>query len=311
MKISIVVPCYNEEQCIEKYYEAMKPVRGKITEEFEFIFVDDGSNDGTLSIIKKLAKIDEQVRFISFSRNFGKEAAMYAGLKAATGDLVSIMDVDLQDKPELLVDMYNGITKEGYDCVACKRTKRKGKVAFLSKVFYGIVNKFSDVHMTEGERDFRLMTRKMTDAVLLLCEKERFIKGIFNWVGFNVKWLEYESVDRVAGGSKWNIKTLTKYALGGLEDFSTAPLKYNFILSFLCMLASFVFIVLDITQAVLSRAVSSLFIILPIILFLFGLLFFGIGILGEYIKKTFTEVKSRPVYIVKETEKDVLNGKRD
>ena len=307
MKISLVVPCYNEEQCIEKYYEAMKPVREKIPEQFEFIFVDDGSKDKTLSIIKNLAKKDKQVRFISFSRNFGKEAAMYAGLKAATGDLVSLMDVDLQDKPELLIDMYKGITEEGYDCVACKRTKRKGRVAFLSKIFYGIVNKMSDVHMTEGERDFRLMTRKMTDAVLSLCEKERFIKGIFNWVGFNVKWLEYESVDRVAGGSKWSVKTLTKYALGGLEDFSTAPLKYNFVLSFLCMLAALIFVVLDIVWAVTGYTVTELFIILPVVLFLFGLLFFGVGILGEYVKKTFTEVKSRPVYIVKETEKDNLN----
>ena len=307
MKISLVVPCYNEEQCIEKYYEAMKPVREKIPEEFEFIFVDDGSKDKTLSIIKDLAKKDKQVRFISFSRNFGKEAAMYAGLKAATGDLVSLMDVDLQDKPELLIDMYKGITEEGYDCVACKRTKRKGRVAFLSKIFYGIVNKMSDVHMTEGERDFRLTTRKMTDAVLSLCEKERFIKGIFNWVGFNVKWLEYESVDRVAGGSKWSVKTLTKYALGGLEDFSTAPLKYNFVLSFLCMLATLIFVVLDIVWAATGYTVTELFIVLPVVLFLFGLLFFGVGILGEYVKKTFTEVKSRPVYIVKETEKDNLN----
>ncbi len=306
MKISLVVPCYNEEQCIEKYYEAMKPIREKIPEEFEFVFVDDGSKDKTLSIIKDLAKKDKQVRFISFSRNFGKEAAMYAGLKAATGDLVSLMDVDLQDKPELLIDMYKGITEEGYDCVACRRTKRKGKVAFLSRIFYGIVNKMSDVHMTEGERDFRLMTRKMTDAVLSLCEKERFIKGIFNWVGFNVKWLEYESVDRVAGGSKWSVKTLTKYALGGLEDFSTAPLKYNFVLSFLCMLATLVFVVLDIVWAATGYTVTELFIILPVVLFLFGLLFFGVGILGEYVKKTFTEVKSRPVYIVKETEKDDL-----
>lgn len=307
MKISLVVPCYNEEQCIDKYYEAMKPVREKIPEQFEFIFVDDGSKDKTLSIIKDLAKKDKQVRFISFSRNFGKEAAMYAGLKAATGDLVSLMDVDLQDKPELLIDMYKGITEEGYDCVACKRIKRKGRVAFLSKIFYGIVNKMSDVHMTEGERDFRLMTRKMTDAVLSLCEKERFIKGIFNWVGFNVKWLEYESVDRVAGGSKWSVKTLTKYALGGLEDFSTAPLKYNFVLSFLCMLATLIFVVLDIVWAATGYTVTELFIILPVVLFLFGLLFFGVGILGEYVKKTFTEVKSRPVYIVKETEKDNLN----
>lgn len=307
MKISLVVPCYNEEQCIEKYYRAMKPIREKIPEEFEFIFVDDGSKDKTLSIIKDLAKKDAQVRYISFSRNFGKEAAMYAGLKAATGDLVSLMDVDLQDKPELLIDMYKGITEEGYDCVACKRTKRKGRVAFLSRIFYGIVNKMSDVHMTEGERDFRLMTRKMTDAVLSLCEKERFIKGIFNWVGFNVKWLEYESVDRVAGGSKWSVKTLTKYALGGLEDFSTAPLKYNFVLSFLCMLATLVFVVLDVVWAATGYTVTELFIILPVVLFLFGLLFFGVGILGEYVKKTFTEVKSRPVYIVKETEKDNLN----
>ncbi len=307
MKISLVVPCYNEEQCIEKYYEAMKPVREKIPEEFEFIFVDDGSKDKTLSIIKDLAKKDKQVRFISFSRNFGKEAAMYAGLKAAMGDFVSLMDVDLQDKPELLIDMYKGITEEGYDCVACKRTKRKGRVAFLSKIFYGIVNKMSDVHMTEGERDFRLMTRKMTDAVLSLCEKERFIKGIFNWVGFNVKWLEYESVDRVAGGSKWSVKTLTKYALGGLEDFSTAPLKYNFVLSALCMLATLIFVVLDIVWVATGYTVTELFIVLPVVLFLFGLLFFGVGILGEYVKKTFTEVKSRPVYIVKETEKDNLN----
>lgn len=307
MKISLVVPCYNEEQCIEKYYEAMKPIREKIPEEFEFVFVDDGSKDKTLSIIKNLAKKDAQVRFISFSRNFGKEAAMYAGLKAATGDLVSLMDADLQDKPELLIDMYKGIVEERYDCVACKRTKRKGKVAFLSGIFYGIVNKMSDVHMTEGERDFRLMTRKMTDAVLSLCEKERFIKGIFSWVGFNVKWLEYESVDRVAGESKWSVKKLTKYALGGLEDFSTVPLKYNFILSFLCMLATLVFVVLDVVWAATGYAVSELFIILPVVLFLFGLLFFGVGILGDYVKKTFTEVKSRPVYIVKETEKDNLS----
>lgn len=307
MRISLVVPCYNEEQCIEKYYEAMKPIREKIPEEFEFVFVDDGSKDKTLSIIKNLAKKDAQVRFISFSRNFGKEAAMYAGLKAATGDLVSLMDADLQDKPELLIDMYKGIVEEGYDCVACKRTKRKGKVAFLSRIFYGIVNKMSDVHMTEGERDFRLMTRKMTDAVLSLCEKERFIKGIFSWVGFNVKWLEYESVDRVAGESKWSVKKLTKYALGGLEDFSTVPLKYNFVLSFLCMLATLVFVVLDVVWAATGYTVTELFIILPVVLFLFGLLFFGVGILGEYVKKTFTEVKSRPVYIVKETEKDNLS----
>lgn len=307
MKISLVVPCYNEEQCIEKYYEAMKPIREKIPEEFEFIFVDDGSKDKTLSIIKNLAKKDVQVRFISFSRNFGKEAAMYAGLKAATGDLVSLMDADLQDKPELLIDMYKGIVEEGYDCVACKRTKRKGKVAFLSRIFYGIVNKMSDVHMTEGERDFRLMTRKMTDAVLSLCEKERFIKGIFSWVGFNVKWLEYESVDRVAGESKWSVKKLTKYALGGLEDFSAVPLKYNFVLSFLCMLATLVFVVLDVVWAATGYTVTELFIVLPVALFLFGLLFFGVGILGEYVKKTFTEVKSRPVYIVKETEKDNLS----
>lgn len=221
--------------------------------------------------------------------------------------MVSLMDVDLQDKPELLIDMYKGITEEGYDCVACKRTKKKDKLAFLSRIFYGILNKMSDVHLIEGERDFRLMTRKMLDAVLSLCEKERFIKGIFNWVGFNVKWLEYESVDRVAGGSKWSVKTLTKYALGGLEDFSTTPLKYNFVLSFLCMLATLTFVVLDIVWAATGHGVTELFIILPVVLFLFGLLFFGVRILGEYVKKTFTEVNPAPFIFVKETEKDDLN----
>lgn len=304
MKISIVVPCYNEEQCINKYYEAMKPIREKIGEAFEFIFVDDGSKDNTLALIKQLAVKDKEVRFISFSRNFGKESAMYAGLKAATGDLVALMDADLQDKPELLIDMYKGITAEGYDCVACRRTKRKGKRTFFVKMFYRLMNKLSEVEMHDGERDFRLMTRKMTNAVLSLCEKERFIKGIFGWVGFNVKWLEYESVDRVAGETKWSFKKLMRYAVDGIEDFSVVPFKVNFVLSFLCFLASMGFVVFDIVWACLSHNVGDLFILLPIILALFSLVFFGVGVLGEYVKKIFTEVKSRPIYIVKETEED-------
>ena len=206
-KISIVIPCYNEEECIKIYYEKMEEVVSKLPTEFEYVFVNDGSQDKTLALMKELASLNSNVRYISFSRNFGKEAAIYAGLKEAKGDYVGLMDVDLQDPPSLLLDMYKGIKEEGYDCVASRRVTRKGEPvirSFFARLFYKIINKISDANITDGARDFRLMTRPMVDAIISMAEKDRFSKGIFGWVGFDIKWLEYENIDRVAGHTKWS-----------------------------------------------------------------------------------------------------------
>lgn len=307
MKISIVVPCYNEQECIGKYYEAMQQVRRKLSADFEYIFVDDGSKDNTLSLIRELADTDSSVRYLSFSRNFGKEAAILAGLKAADGDLVGLMDADLQDPPEMLLDMVDGIVNEGYDCVSCNRTDRKGESRVRSafvRVFYKLFRRMTDVNVVDGARDYRLMTRKMTDAVLSMAERERFSKGIFAWVGFKTKWLPYRNAERAAGKTKWSFKKLTKYAIGGIEDFSVAPLRYNFVLSVLSMLAALTFAVLDVVWACIGHGVSALFIVLPVLCLLASLLFAGLGILGEYVKKIFYEVKARPVFVVRETDAD-------
>lgn len=308
MKISIVVPCYNEEACVEKYYEAMELVRKKLPTEFEYIFVDDGSKDNTLNILRKLSSCDDAVRYVSFSRNFGKEAAILAGLKAAKGDYVGLMDADLQDPPEMLLEMYSGLVNEGYDCVSCRRTDRKGESKIRSafaRMFYKLINRMSDADIMDGARDYRLMTRRMTDSVLSMSERERFSKGIFGWVGFKTKWLEYKNTERVAGNTKWSFKKLTKYAIGGIEDFSTAPLKFNFIFSMLSFIVALTFAVLDIVWACIGHGVSALFIALPVMCFIASLLLFGMGLLGEYIKKIFYEVKARPVYIVRETDDDL------
>lgn len=309
MKISIIIPCYNEEECINKYYDAMRAVRQKIAVDFEYIFMDDGSGDKTLGLIKALASRDKEVRYISFSRNFGKEAAIYAGLKAATGDLVGLMDADLQDPPEMLIDMYNTlISDSGYDCVGCRRTNRKGESKIRSafaRLFYRLINRMSDVEIVDGARDFRLMTRKMTDAILELSERERFSKGIFGWVGFKTKWLEYKNTERVAGDTKWSFKGLTKYAVSGIEDFSTAPLKYNLILAIALFVATLAFTVFDVVWWCIGNPMYEWFIITPIVLFVAFLLAVGLAVISEYVKKTFTEVKARPIYLVRETEADL------
>ena len=308
------MPCYNEEACIDLYYTAMQGVREKLPLAFEYIFVDDGSKDGTMEKIRGLAAKDDAVRYVSFSRNFGKEAAMYAGLSAATGDLVGLMDVDLQDPPELLLAMYDGIVHEGYDCVACRRTDRKGESKIRSafaRLFYKLINRMSDADIMDGARDYRLMTRRMTDAVLSLCERERFSKGIFGWVGYKTKWLPYKNAERAAGSTKWSFKKLTKYAIGGIEDFSTAPLKYNTVLSVCTFLAAFAFALFDIIWACTHHTVSALCIALPVVLVLCSALFTGLSILGAYVKKIFYETKARPVYLVRETEKDFLLGERE
>lgn len=292
----------------------MQKVREKLPVPLEYIFVDDGSKDKTAEILRGLARKDEAVRYVSFSRNFGKEAAIYAGLQEATGDLVGIMDADLQDPPEMLLDMYRGIVCEGYDCVACRRTDRKGESRVRSafaRLFYKIINRMSDADIMDGARDYRLMTRRMTNAVLSLGERERFSKGIFGWVGYKTKWLPYKNVERAAGTSKWSFRKLTAYALGGIEDFSTAPLRVNAVLSVLCLLAAVGFAVFDIVRAGTHHFVSDLFVLLPVLFALFSLVFCGLGVLGAYIKKIFYESKSRPVYLVRETEKDLHARKEE
>lgn len=304
-KISIIVPCYNEEECIELYYNEMQKTVEKLPTEFEYIFVNDGSRDKTLELMKKLAMNDPNVKYVSFSRNFGKEAAMYAGLRAATGDYVGLMDVDLQDPPHLLLEMYNGIVEEGYDCVASRRTTRKGEPpirSWFARRFYKLINKISDANITDGARDYRLMTRPMVDSILSLAEKDRFSKGIFGWVGFKIKWLEYENVDRVAGNTKWSFKKLMKYAIGGILDFSTAPLAISKFMSILTFLAAFAFattmVVLEIVDKFYNQ---SLFLILMTVCLMTSIICACLAVISAYIKKIYKESKNRPVFIVRES----------
>lgn len=302
-KISIVVPCYNEEACVKLYYSKMQEIVNKLNTEFEYVFVNDGSKDKTLDIIKELAKTDSNIKYISFSRNFGKEAALYAGLCNATGDFVGVMDVDLQDPPELLLEMYDGIVNEGYDCVASRRVTRKGEPIIRSafaRLFYKIINRISDAEITDGARDFRLMTRPMVDAVIQLSERDRFSKGIFGWVGFNIKWLEYENVDRAAGKSKWSFRSLTKYAIGGIEDFSSTPLKVNLFFSSLTFIATIVLATFMIVYAIIGKNIPLLMSLSSVICLVSTLILYGMAIISAYIKKIYKESKGRPVYIIKE-----------
>lgn len=227
-KISIVVPCYFEEKSLPLFYEAVDDVSKRMSDvEFEIIFVNDGSTDKTLAIMKEYSKIDERVKYIGLSRNFGKESALYAGLESSTGDYVAVMDADLQDPPELLLEMYSSLKNEEYDCVATRRVDRKGEPAirsFFAKCFYKLINKISNADIVDGARDFRLMKRKMVDSILQIKEYNRFSKGIFGWVGFNTKWLEYENVERIAGETKWSFWKLFKYSIEGIVAFSTVPL---------------------------------------------------------------------------------------
>ena len=313
-KISVVCPCYNEEECLPLFYEeTVKALRAfSVPVDYEFIFVDDGSKDNTLPILRDLAKQDAHVRYISFSRNFGKEAAIYAGLKAAEGDCVTLMDADLQDPPSFLAPMYDGITKEGYDCVGCRRTTRKSEPKLRSAfahLFYKLINKVTTTEIVDGARDFRMMTRQMVNAVLSLPEKDRFSKELFSWVGFRTKWLEYENIERAKGTSKWSFRKLTRYAVGGIESATDAPLKINLLFAALFFLAGFVFAVIDIVFVATGTDVSATLILLPVLFVCLSFLFLGIYVVSDYVKKIFTNVKSRPLFIVKETDKDQTDGK--
>ena len=308
--MSIVVPCYNEQESLPLFYEEIKKIEKEMNYvDFEYIFVNDGSRDRTLEIARSLAKKDKKVRYISFSRNFGKEAAMLAGLEYSKGDFVTVMDADLQDPPKLLIDMYKGITEEGYDCVGTRRTTRKGEPkirSFFARRFYRLINRMSKVEMVDGARDFRLMTRQMVDSILELKEYNRYSKGLFSFVGYKTKWLEYENVERVAGQTKWSFWKLMIYAFEGIIAFSTTPLVIAAIVGILFFIVSFIMILVIIIKTLaFGDPVSGWPSLVCIIFFVSGVQLFCLGIIGAYLSKTYLETKNRPVYIVKETEKDL------
>lgn len=306
-KISIVVPCYNEEESLPYFYDEVEKVVKKIKAEIEYVFVNDGSSDNTLKILKFLAKKDKRVRFISFSKNFGKEAAMLAGLEYSTGDYVTTMDADLQDPPELLLEMYDALENDDYDICAAKSKSRNG-YSFFRKLFtgwfYKIIEKISKTEMVDGARDFRLMRRCVVDAVISMQEYNRYSKGLFSFVGFKTKWLEFENRERVAGNTKWNFWKLFTYAIEGIVAFSTAPLIMAAFLGVMLCFVSFIMIIIIIAKTIIfGDPVDGWPSLVCIIFFLSGVQLFATGIIGEYLAKTYLETKKRPIYIIRETEK--------
>ena len=305
-KISVIVSCFNEEKALPLFYEEMeKQTKNFENVEFEYVFVNDGSSDKTLQVMKELRKKDPKVRYVSFSRNFGKEAAMYAGLEASTGDFVTLMDADLQDPPALLKEMYDAIKTEGYDMVGTRRVTRKGEPpirSFCARVFYKLINKMSKVQMVAGARDYMLMTRQVTNSILELKEYNRYSKGLVSFVGYKVKWLEYENIERVAGETKWSFWKLFKYAIEGITAFSTTPLIFASFLGILFCIVSFLFILVIIAKTVMYGDPTSGWPSLVCIIFMVsGIQLFSLGIIGQYLSKTYLEVKKRPIYIVRET----------
>ncbi len=308
-KISVIVSCYNEEKTVPLFYEEMERVSKEFENvEFEYIFVNDGSKDDTLKILKELHQRDNKVRYVSFSRNFGKEAAMFAGLEAAEGDYVTLMDADLQDPPALLKEMFDSIKNEGYDCVATRRVTRKGEPklrSLFSRIFYKLIDKITDFEMVDGARDYRLMTSQVKDAILSMKEYNRYSKGLFSFVGFNTKWIEYENVKRVAGETKWSFWKLFKYALEGITAFSTAPLALASIMGmFFCLISGIFIFLIIIKTLVFGDPTSGWPSLACIIVFIGGVQLLSLGIIGQYLSKTYLEVKNRPLYIVKETERN-------
>ena len=305
-KLSIIVPCYNEEETIPIFYNAVTAVMAGLPHiEPEYIFVDDGSRDKTILLLRELAAKDPAVRYLSFARNFGKEAAMYAGLQHATGELVTLMDVDLQDPPALLPEMLSLIGTGEYDCVAVRRVTRAGEPpvrSFFARTFYKLINKMSKTEIVDGARDFRLMTRQMVDSILQVTEVNRFSKGIFSWVGYRTHWIETENVERSGGQTKWSFFKLFVYAIDGIIAFSTAPLAIASVLGLLFCVISFLAIIFVIVrQLIWGGSAFGWPSLVCIILFLTGIQLFCIGILGQYLSKVYLEVKKRPIYILRET----------
>ena len=310
-KISVVIPCYNEEESLPIFYKEINRVSKEMNNVlFEFLFINDGSLDGTLSILRQLVKKDKRVRYISFSRNFGKEAGMYAGLSNVTGDYVAIMDVDMQDPPIMLKEMYEGIVKEGYDCVALYTSSHDDYTLlrkFFTKCWYKLIGTISSIPQVPGARDFRLMKKRMVDAIVDMGEYNRYTKGIFGFVGFETKWIDYKAPGRVAGNSKFNFIKLFKYALEGILAFSTTPLVMAAFLGVIFCLISFLAILVIIIKTLFfGDPVSGWPSLACIVIFMGGIQLFFLGVIGMYLSKTYLEVKKRPIYIIKETEKDYI-----
>ncbi len=303
--LTLIVPSYNEEEAIPLFYEEALRVEKELTDiDIEYLFVDDGSRDGTMRVVKELNARDPRVHYVSFSRNFGKEAAIYAGLENAAGDYVAILDADLQDPPSLLPEMLEAVEKEGYDCVGSRRVTRKGEPpirSFFARCFYKLMGKISSSEVVDGARDFQLMNRKVVNAILAMGEYNRFSKGIFGWVGFKKKWLEYENVERAAGETKWSFWKLFVYALDGIVAFSTAPLVIaSFIGMLFCLIAFIAIIFIIIRTVIFGDPTSGWPSMVCIIMLVSGIQLLCIGILGQYLAKTYLETKKRPLYLVEE-----------
>ena len=309
MKISLIIPCYNEEASLSTFYsELIKVSQQMATYEFEYLFIDDGSSDSTLSIIKEFAQNDTRVNYISLSKNFGKESAMYAGFCNSTGDYVAVLDADMQDPPSLLPKMVEILQEGEYDSVATRRVNRKGEPkirSFFANMFYKIMKKISDVDIVDGARDFRLMKREMVNAIVAMSEYNRFSKGIFGWIGFKTYWLPYKNVERVAGKTKWNFWKLLKYSIDGIINFSETPLKLaSWSGIFFTFVAAVVLLIVFIRAVVYGDPVAGWPSLVCIILFTGGVQLFCLGVMGQYISKIYKETKKRPQYIIGQTNKE-------
>ncbi len=304
-KISVIVPAYNEEESIPLFYKEISKVADEMGNDFEFIFVNDGSKDKTLQQLKSLALKDNRVKYISFSRNFGKEAAILAGLKLSSGDLVTVMDADLQHPPKLLPTMYDAIVNEGFDVANTRRTSRKGEPklrSWFARKFYKLINSISKVEMVDGACDYRLMTRQVVDSVLELTEYNRYSKGIFSFVGYDIKWIPMKNTERVAGTTKWSFKSLISYAIEGIVGYSTSPLSISTFFGFAFLLTFFVlFLIILINNWIIGNPTNMYVAIGCMLSLVAGIQLICLGILGKYLAKTYTEVKKRPIYIIKET----------
>ncbi len=302
--LSVIVPCYNEQENVPEIYNELKKLTeplDKLECDIEIIFVDDGSTDRTVEKVQELSELDEMVRSVIFTRNFGKEAAIYAGLVEAKGDFVALIDADLQDPPSLIPEMFETVLSGEYDCAATRRVTRKGEPpirSLFAKLFYKLINSVSDTHIVDGARDFRIMSREMVDSVIEMSERNRFSKGIFSWVGYRTKWFEYENIERVHGKTKWSFFKLMVYALDGITAFSTKPLVISALIGLLFFALSFVMIVVIIIRTlVFGDPVSGWPSMICIIFFVSGVQLFCVGILGIYLSKIYVETKNRPIYL--------------
>lgn len=308
MLLSLVVPCFNEEKSIILFFDEIYNVLNELDMDWEIIFVNDGSRDNTLAIIKDLSNKFKSIKYISFSRNFGKEAALYAGLNKSKGDYVVVIDVDLQDPPSLLPEMLNIIKTEDYDIVATRRVSRKGEPfirSIFARLFYKFINSFSEIHLVDGARDYRLMTRQVIDSILELDEYNRFSKGLFEWVGFKTKWIEYENIERAVGETSWSFWSLFRYSIDAIVSFSTIPLSISTFFGIVFSLMSFILIIIIVIKNIFfNNPVPGWPSTICIILLIGGIHLFSIGILGKYLEKTYIETKNRPIFIIKETNID-------